>query len=141
MQNELTVKERAIEPVLENEPNGDRALLPAQGAHHSKQISSEKLVAEENSLIEKETEVQKNYEGFRGYLRLAEVSRVIGMLALYLYLDQYDLHHAQHLKQAENRLEIARKLTWLAVLGEKFHKINLWFFHQFVLLLRRFFFD
>lgn len=139
MQNDLLIKERAIEPVLENAPNGNHALIPAKNSPVSKQISGEKLVAEENSLIEKETEVQKNYEGFRGYLRLAEVSRVIGMLALYLYLDQYDLHHAQHLKQAENRLEIARKLTWLAVLGEKFHQVNLWFFHQFILILRRFF--
>lgn len=137
MQNDLMINEQAVEPVLETENN--RALLPARTSHHSKQISSEKLVAEENSLIEKETEVQKNYEGFRGYLRLFEVSRVIGMLSMYLYLDQYDLHHAQHLKQAENRLELARKLTWLAVLGEQFHKINLWFFHQFLLLLRYFF--
>lgn len=138
MQNELMVKEKAVETILEDE-NNHSALLPARNAPVSKHVSSEKLVAEENSLIEKETEVQKNYEGFRGYLRLAEVSHVIGMLSLYLYLDQYDLHHAQHLKQAENRLELARKLTWLAVLGEKFHKINLWFFHRFILLLRRFF--
>lgn len=139
MQNELMVKERAIEPILENKTDGQHALLAPTKTHASKQVSSEKLVAEENSLIERESEVQKNYEGFRGYLRLAEVSRVIGMLALYLYLDQYDMHHAQHLKQAENRLEIARKLTRLAVLGEKFHQVNLWFFHQFILLLRWFF--
>ena len=58
------------------------------------------------------------------------------MLALYLYLDQYEMHHTQHEKQAEVRLETARRLTWLAVLGEKFHKVNLWFFHQFMLFLR-----
>jgi predicted unusual protein kinase regulating ubiquinone biosynthesis (AarF/ABC1/UbiB family) len=49
------------------------------------------------------------------------------------------MHRAQHIKQAETRLEVARKLTWLAVLGEKFHKVNLWFFHQFILFLRWFF--
>jgi predicted unusual protein kinase regulating ubiquinone biosynthesis (AarF/ABC1/UbiB family) len=136
--NSLALTEKTIEPVLEN-GNGHHALLPTKNLPISKQISNEQLIAEERFLIEKETEVEKNYEGFRGYLRLFHISRVIGMLALYLYLDQYEMHHAQHQKQTEARLETARRLTWLAVLGERFHKINLWFFHQFVLLLRRFF--
>ncbi|MGI8468699.1 MAG: ABC1 kinase family protein [Pyrinomonadaceae bacterium] len=136
--NNLALKEKTVEPILEN-GNGSRALLPTKNLPISKQISNEDLIAEEKSLIEKESEVEKNYEGWRGYLRLFEVARVIGMLSLYLYLDQYDLHRAQHLKQSEARLEIARKLSWLAILGEKFHKINLWFFHQFILMLRRFF--
>jgi predicted unusual protein kinase regulating ubiquinone biosynthesis (AarF/ABC1/UbiB family) len=136
----LAVNEMAIEPVVENaNGNGRQALVSTKNLPVSKQISNEDLIAEEKSLIEKETEIEKNYQGARGYLRLFHVSRIIGMLALYLYLDQYDLHRAQHVKQAEMRLEIARKLTWLAVLGEKFHKVNLWFFHQFILLLRRFF--
>ena len=62
------------------------------------------------------------------------------MLALYLYLDQYDLHHAQHLKQAEARMEIARKLTWLAVLGEKFHQIESLVFSSILCFLLRWFF-
>lgn len=126
----LMVKEQTI-----NE-NGASALVPTKKVPISKQISNEELIAEEKFLIEKETEVEKNYEGFRGYMRLFKVSGVIGKLALYLYLDQYEMHHAQHLKQAENRLASARRLTWLAVLGEKFYKINLWFFHQFILFLR-----
>lgn len=148
MQNDLAtqekldapfLKEKTIEPILENDANGASALVPTKNLPVSKQISNEQLIAEEKSLVEKETEVEKNYQGFRGYLRLYEVSKVIGTLALYLYLDQYDLHHAQHEKHAAARLEIARKLTWMAVLGERFYKINLWFFHQFMLLLRRFF--
>ena len=126
----LMVKEQTI-----NE-NGASALVPTKKVPISKQISNEELIAEEKFLIEKETEVEKNYEGFRGYMRLFKVSGVIGKLALYLYLDQYEMHHAQHLKKAEVRLEAARRLTWLAVLGEKFYKINLWFFHQFILFLR-----
>jgi predicted unusual protein kinase regulating ubiquinone biosynthesis (AarF/ABC1/UbiB family) len=135
----FAVKETAIEPVVEENGSASPTLLPAKNAPVSKRISDAQLVAEEKSLIEKETEVEKNYQGWRGYMRLFHVSRVIGMLSLYLYLDQYDLHRAQHIKQAETRLEIARKLTWLAVLGEKFYKVNLWFFHQFILLLKRFF--
>ncbi|MFN2391757.1 MAG: ABC1 kinase family protein [Pyrinomonadaceae bacterium] len=137
----LMLKEKTIEPVLENGngANGNHALLPTKNLPIAKQISNEKLIAEEKSLIEQEESVEKNYRGIGGYLRLFQVSKVIGMLSLYLYLDQYDLHHKQHQKQAEARLVIARKLTWLAVLGERFHAVSLWFFHQFVLLLRRFF--
>ncbi len=134
----LALKERVIEPIIEN-GSGQHELVPTKKLPVSKQISNEQLIAEERALIEKETEVEKNYIGFRGYLRLFDVSKVIGMLALYLYLDQYDMHRAQHIRQAEVRLETARRLTWLAVLGEKFHKVNVWFFHQFILFLRWFF--
>jgi hypothetical protein len=61
------------------------------------------------------------------------------MLALYLYLDQYDLHHAQHRKKAVMRMEMARRLSWLAILGEKFYQTNLAFFHDVMLLLKRYF--
>ncbi|MGI8786990.1 MAG: ABC1 kinase family protein [Pyrinomonadaceae bacterium] len=134
----LTLQKTPIEPIIEN-GNGVSALTPTKNLPIAKQISNEQLIAEEKFLIERETEIERNYEGFRGYLRLFHVSRVIGMLSLYLYLDQYDLHHEQSQKQAEARLATAKRLTWLAVLGERFHRINLWFFHQFVLLLRWFF--
>jgi hypothetical protein len=139
--NDSMFKEKTIEPILENGngANGNHTLLPAKNLPVPKHISNEDLIAEQKLLIAKETEVEKNYHGIGGYLRLFKVSKVIGMLALYLYLDQYELHHAQHRKQAEGRIEIARKLTWLAVLGEKFHQTNLAFFHDFMLLLRRFF--
>lgn len=136
----LAVKEKVITPIVENDNgNGHHALVPTKNLPISKQISNEDLIAEEKSLIETESQVEKNYIGFRGYWRLFEVSKVIGMLSLYLYLDQYEIHRAQHLKQAEMRLETARRLTWLAVLGEKFYKVKLWFFHHFILLLNRFF--
>ncbi|MGI8848899.1 MAG: ABC1 kinase family protein [Pyrinomonadaceae bacterium] len=142
--NELTNKpglalvEATIEPIIEN-GKGSHALFPAKNPPISKQISNEHLIAEEKLLVEKETEVEKNYHGVGGYLRLFRVSKVIGMLALYLYLDQYDLHHAQSRKQAEKRMETAKRLTWLAVLGEKFYQTNFAFFHDFMILLRRYF--
>lgn len=139
----LVVKESPVNAVLVDgdnlNSNGVSALVPTKTLSISKQVSNKQLIAEEKLLFEKETEIEKNYQGMRGYLRLFKVSRVIGNLALYLYLDQYDLHHEQHKKQAEARLETAKRLTWLAVLGEQFHKINLWFFHQFFLLLRYFY--
>ena len=149
MQKDLTMEEntqiatleKKVEPVIENGNGADarHALLPAKNLPIAKHISNEQLIAEEKFLIEKETEVEQNYEGLRGYLRLFHVSRVIGMLSLYLYLDQYDMHHAQQLKQAEARMEIARKLSWFAILGERVHQTNLGFFHDFILLLRWFF--
>jgi predicted unusual protein kinase regulating ubiquinone biosynthesis (AarF/ABC1/UbiB family) len=141
-EQELELKKEGVKSALISNGNGasgSHALTPTKNLPIASQISNEQLIAEEKSLIAEEETVEKNYQGFRGYLRLYQVSKVIGMLSLYLYLDQYDLHHNQHQKQAEARLEVARKLTWLAVLGEKFHKVNLWFFHQFMLLLRRFF--
>jgi predicted unusual protein kinase regulating ubiquinone biosynthesis (AarF/ABC1/UbiB family) len=145
----VLVLEKRVEPVLENGDglnrldgsgaNGRHALLPAKTLPISKQISNEQLIGEEKLLIEKEIEIEKNYHGWRGWLRLFQVSKVIGMLSLYLYLDQYDVHHAQHLKQLEARMQTAKRLTWLAVLGEKFHRTNLAFFHDFMLLLRWFF--
>lgn len=130
----LAVTKNRIEPTAQNS-NGHQALVPTKNLPVSKLISNEDLIAEEKSLIDTELEVEKNYVGFRGYLRLFRVSKVIGMLSLYLYLDQYDIHHRQHLKQAEARLEMARRLTWFAVVGEKLHQIKLWFFHQFMLFL------
>ncbi len=139
----LIVKELPPKAVLVDgnisKGNGTPALTLTKTLPISKQVSNEQLIAEEKLLLDKETEIEENYRGFRGNLRLFQVSRVIGNLALYLYLDQYDLHHAQHLKQAEARLETAKRLTWLAVIGEQFHKLNLWFFHQFLLLLRYFY--
>jgi predicted unusual protein kinase regulating ubiquinone biosynthesis (AarF/ABC1/UbiB family) len=133
----LILKEKAIQAIPAN-GNG-RALTPAKSLPVSGQISNEQLIAEEKSLLAEEDAIEKNYQGFRGYLRLFRVSKVIGMLSLYLYLDQYELHHAQHEKHAEARFETAKRLTWLAVIGEYFYAIKLFFFHQFMLLLRRFF--
>ncbi|HEX9962627.1 MAG TPA: hypothetical protein VGB00_16960, partial [Pyrinomonadaceae bacterium] len=125
----LILKEKAVEAIP---AGGNGNLAPAQTKELpvSKQISNEHLIAEEKSLLAQEQSVEKNYQGWRGYMRLFHVSRVIGMLSLYLYLDQYDLHHAQHEKHAEARMETAKRLTWLAVAGEYFYEIRQFFFHQ-----------
>jgi predicted unusual protein kinase regulating ubiquinone biosynthesis (AarF/ABC1/UbiB family) len=137
----LAVEEKTNALIVENAANGNgvQQLLPAKKPSASAHISNEELIAEEKYLIEKESEVERNYKGFGGYLRLFKVSKVLGMLALYLYLDQYDLHHAQHLKHAQARMQTARRLSWLAILGEKFYQTNLAFFHDVMLLLKSYF--
>jgi predicted unusual protein kinase regulating ubiquinone biosynthesis (AarF/ABC1/UbiB family) len=135
----LMIKEKTIEAGLPENGNGHHELVPTKELPIAKQVSNEDLIAEEKMLLQTESAIEKNYEGWRGYWRLFQVSNVIGKLALYLYLDQLDVHIVQQKKHAENRLATARRLTWLAVLGERFHRVNLWFIHQFLYLLRWFF--
>ncbi|HNU07334.1 MAG TPA: hypothetical protein PKO33_06160, partial [Pyrinomonadaceae bacterium] len=106
----LAIKETAIVPIVENNVSG-HSFVPTKVLPISKQISNENLIAEERFLIDRETAVERSYQGWRGYWRLFEVSSVLGKLSLYLYLDQYDIHRAQHVKQARARLKTASRLT------------------------------
>lgn len=76
--------------------------------------------------------------GFRGYLRLFQVSRVIAMLSIYLYLDQLDLHLKMQNKQKRERLKNAYRLTRAAVYGERLWGIKLSFLQLFLRASRRF---
>jgi predicted unusual protein kinase regulating ubiquinone biosynthesis (AarF/ABC1/UbiB family) len=116
----------------------DHAVVAADDLAIAKLVSDEDRIAEERFLSKTENEVGDRYVGLRGYLRLFEVSRVIGMLSLYLYLDQYDVHRAAMVKHQKARAEKARRLTRLAYYGEKLYGVRLSFFNAFVLLLRRF---
>jgi len=91
----------------------------------------------EDTTSEALTNEAKDRAGFSGYLRLFQVSRVIAMLSLYLYLDQLDLHMQMHKKGRAERLKAAARLTRLAVYGEQFYAIRLWSLHRVLLLLRR----
>lgn len=127
MMSEIAVKERVTDILTER-----RSGVAAGSANLQ-------LVEKEQRSLKAGDENEKKFHGFRGYLRLFQVSRVIAMLALYLYLDQYDLHHKQHLKRADARMRNAIDLTRAAVYGEKLYRIRLWFFDVFLRGLRRFF--
>ncbi len=77
--------------------------------------------------------------GLRGYLRLFQVTRVIAMLSIYLYLDQLELHLKMQNKQKKERLKTAIRLTRAAYFGEKLWGIKLWFFQSFLKFSRWFF--
>jgi len=115
------------------------ALVPAGALPVAMNVTNEAMIAEERRLIETESEVGGRYLGVRGYLRLFKVSRVIALLSLYLYLDQYNMHREQQLKQAKRRMETAERLTRAAVYGEKLYGVRAWFVHLFMLFLRRWF--
>jgi predicted unusual protein kinase regulating ubiquinone biosynthesis (AarF/ABC1/UbiB family) len=48
-------------------------------------------------------------QGLRGWLRVASVSRVLGLLTLYLFLDSYDIRSKFNRRAAERRRESARE--------------------------------
>ena len=125
--------------IVAPEENGSRTMVPTATLPIAKLVSNEDIIAEERELAATENDIGNRYMGFRGYLRLFQVSRVIGMLSLYLYLDQYDIHHEQKLKQAKGREQTAMRLTRMAVYGEKLYAVRSWFFHVFMLLVRRIF--
>ncbi|MDM7920827.1 MAG: AarF/ABC1/UbiB kinase family protein [Pyrinomonadaceae bacterium] len=119
--------------------NGSRPMVATEDLPISKYVTNDQLIAEEKFLANKEAEVESRYTGIRGWTRIAHVSAVIGKLALYLYLDQYEMHRKAQLRMAKQRMRKAERLTRAAVYGEKLYGVRMWFFHRFMLLLRWFF--
>ena len=115
----------------------DRALVLTKELPISGYVSNEEYLAEEKELLRQEKSVEKSYHGWRGWLRLLSVGRVIGMLSLYLYLDQYELHRKRHLQLNERRKEQARRLSRSALVGEWFYSARLSFFHAVMLFLKK----
>lgn len=133
----LAVLDTPVDAKLAN-GNGfdsDAAGLPLPLA---KFVTNEQLIAEEKFLTAKEADVERKYTGVRGYLRILHVSAVIGKLALYLYLDQYESHRNAQLRHAKERMRTAARLTRAAVFGEKLYGVRLSFFHRVMLMLRWF---
>jgi predicted unusual protein kinase regulating ubiquinone biosynthesis (AarF/ABC1/UbiB family) len=126
----LAVLEKPVEST-----NGN-AMVATDNLPIAKFVTNEQIIAEEKFLAAKEADVEKRYGGLRGYLRIAHVSAVIGKLALYLYLDQFDVHQKAQLKYAQERLRKAERMTRLAVWGEKLYGVRLWFLHAFMRVLR-----
>ena len=116
--------------------NGAGSMVATADLPIAKYVTNDQIIAEEKFLSNKESEVEKRYTGLRGYFRILHVSTVIGKLAMYLYLDQYEMHQKAQLQYARERMKTAERLTRAAVYGEKLWGIKLWFFHQFVLFMR-----
>lgn len=106
---------------------------PADGAG-----AKSAVIAHERTLTRAESRIEHRHSGIRGYVRLFQISRVIAMLSLYLYLDQYEMHRKHHLRRLAARLEKARELTRAAYYGEKLVGVKQWFFHVLMLALQRF---
>jgi predicted unusual protein kinase regulating ubiquinone biosynthesis (AarF/ABC1/UbiB family) len=89
-------------------------------------------------LDEIESGVAKKYTGWRGWWRLMTVGGVIARLALYLYLDRYDITYKFYRQHVENRFERARAMNWFAVLGEYLLEIYRFLFDRTIRLVRWF---
>lgn len=116
--------------------NGSGAEL-AKTNGHSKSVSTggnRELAIQKLEEIEKAT--AKSYEGWRGWWRLMFVGSVVGRLALYLYLDRYDIAHKFYRQYVENRYARARQMNWLAVVGEYILEVYRFAFDKFIRLLR-----
>ncbi len=135
----LAVAERTAELANGNGDGHADSFVATKDLPIARLVSNEQRIEEERFLSNKEDEIERRYRGIRSYLRLFEVTRVIGMLSLYLYLDQYDLHHSHQQKVKKERLSRAYRLTRLAVWGEKLYSVRMWFFHIFMLMMRRVF--
>jgi len=118
--------------------HGDNSMIRTKDLDIAKLVTNEQRVREEKFLEGKESQIENRYKGLRRYLRLFEITRVIAMLSLYLYLDQLDIHQKQQLRHKKERLTRAYRLTRLAVYGEKLYAVRLWFFQTFMRLLRSF---
>lgn len=105
----------------------------------AKRTSNEQLIDEERELQKVESLVEGRYHGIRGYWRLLQISRVIAMLSLYLYLDQLDVHIKHQNRKKRERLKRAYDLTRAAVYGERLYAVRLWMVQTFLRLMRRFF--
>ena len=128
-----------LEPTANGNGNGHHPMTATADLPIAKYVTNEQLIAEEKFLTDREAEVERRYSGIRGWFRIAHVSAVIGKLALYLYLDQLDTHIKGQHRHADSRMRTAERLTRMAVYGEKLYRVRLWFFHQFMFLLRWFF--
>jgi len=116
--------------------SGSGTLMPTKDLKIASLVSNEQRIAEERELQKVESSVAGGYKGLRGYWRLFQISRVIVMLSLYLFLDQVELHRRQQIKHKKERLKRASRLTRMAVYGEKLYSVRLWLFHQFLAALR-----
>ncbi|MEO8574238.1 MAG: AarF/ABC1/UbiB kinase family protein [Pyrinomonadaceae bacterium] len=124
-------------PILEK-GNGNHAMVETKSLPIAQFVTNEQLIAEEKFLANKESDVEREYTGVRGYFRIMHVSAVLGKLALYLYLDQYEVHQKAQRRHARERMKKAERLTRMAVYGENLYGVRLWFLHRVLLLLRWF---
>ena len=136
-----TVENRTIAVIgpAKTDGNGHKEMTATVDLPIAKYVSNDQLIAEAKFLTGKEAEVERRYTGIRGWFRIFHVSAVIGKLALYLYLDQYEMHRKGMLRHAKGRMQTAERLTRAAVYGEKLYGLRLWFLHRLMLMLKWFF--
>ncbi|HXF43852.1 MAG TPA: AarF/ABC1/UbiB kinase family protein [Pyrinomonadaceae bacterium] len=92
-----------------------------------------------NKILKSEAAVAARYEGVRGLLRFLQICSVIFRLAIYLYLDDLEMHRKRQVRFARERLRTALRLTRAAVYGEWLYRKRLDLNYFFLRILRRLF--
>jgi len=137
LERAATAQKNALQIQLLPGASGNGSMVRTKDLDIAKLVTNQQRIEEQKFLEGTESQIENRYKGLRGYLRLFEITRVIAMLSLYLYLDQLDIHQKQQKRHKKERLSRAYRLTRMAVYGEKLYAIRLWFFQAFMRLVRR----
>src|SRR6185369_14231962 len=78
--------------------------------------------------------------GVQGWLRAANIGRVLGLLSLYLFLDTYDVRANFSRRAAERRREAARARGRVAQFQQWTRGLDLWLIDKMIRALRFFVF-
>src|SRR3712207_777588 len=127
------------EPVERTAPATPRALpesLPVRPARAA--ADDEPLVLPPGAHADhlKEDEPIKGH-GLKGWLRTFQIARVLGMLALYLYLDGYDVRANFYRRMTERRREEARARGPVALFQEWSRAVDRRAYDRVVRIVRR----
>jgi predicted unusual protein kinase regulating ubiquinone biosynthesis (AarF/ABC1/UbiB family) len=128
MQSESLTSVAAIDPRVGaevNHPNGSGKVIAAKPAIHPI-ASLEELLASEGL----------QGHGWRGWLRVLQVSRVLGLLTLYLFLDSYDARAKFNQRAAARLQEAARGRGRIALAKVWLRKLLFRFLDRCIRLLR-----
>ena len=77
-----------------------------------------------------------NGRGLRGWIRAARITRVLGLLSLYLFLDSYDIRATFNRKAHDKRAEEAAEEGWAARLRHALRSFTFQVLDRFIRLLR-----
>jgi predicted unusual protein kinase regulating ubiquinone biosynthesis (AarF/ABC1/UbiB family) len=117
--------------------NGQRAALGKPVGNHSgdPSSSSKNSPPPEPLTDEMVAEILKG-RGLRGWLRLAQVARVLGLFTLYLFLDTYDIRADFNRRMAERLRSETKAKHLIARLQARYHEFLRVAFHKLVQLVR-----
>jgi predicted unusual protein kinase regulating ubiquinone biosynthesis (AarF/ABC1/UbiB family) len=74
-------------------------------------------------LTDERVDVILKGRGLRGWLRVANVARVLGLLTLYLFLDTYDIRASFNRRMATRRREGLERQHWTRQLKARYHDL------------------
>ncbi|MDQ5846104.1 MAG: AarF/ABC1/UbiB kinase family protein [Acidobacteriota bacterium] len=98
-------------------PNGARVSAHVKGA------SAAKTSPAPEPLTDESVDAILKGRGLRGWLRVANVARVLGLLTLYLFLDTYDIRASFKQRMATGRREELEGEPWTRRLKAHFHDL------------------